>query len=321
MTDTAVHETNLEFPLVRRGKVRDVYRAPRPLANHLLVATTNRVSVFDVVLQDPIPGKGKVLTAMSRHFLALLQSWIGVENHLVDIEIASALVGLVERDHPELAGQVSVWRRVQPVMAELIVRRHITGSFFRAYKSGERNILGHQFPDGLADGADLGKVIFTPSTKAEKGHDENITEAAYSSLVEKQFPQQGKELAEYLRDKVLAAGRQTYDYCQERGIVLLDSKFEFGVVSPGEKVEVLIIDEAVTSDSSRFCKMADWEVGNLVAYDKELVRQYVLQQAERAGLSLGSEGFEVFVSELRLPTEIIDKTAERYREIGEILMS
>lgn len=321
MTNNAVHETNLEFPLERRGKVRDVYRAPGPFADHLLVVTTDRVSVFDVVLPDPIPGKGKVLDAMSRHFLALLQNWIGVENHLVNNEISSALVGRVESDHPELAGQVSVWRRVQPVMVELIVRRHITGSFYREYKKGERNILGHHFPEGLADGAYLEELIFTPSTKAEEGHDQNITEADYARFVEEQFPQHGRELAEYLRDKVLTAGRQAYDYCRERGIVLLDSKFEFGVISFEGIIEILIIDEAVTPDSSRFCKVKDWEEGRLVAYDKELVRQDVLQAAVKAGFPMGSKGFEDFVAQYRLSDEIIEKTAERYREIGKILMS
>ncbi len=302
--------------------MRDVWQAPPPLSDHLLVVTTDRMSVFDVVLQDAIPGKGEVLTAMSRHFLALTQNWIGVENHLLEDGPAKALIGQVESDHPELAGQVSVWREVLPVMTEFIVRRHITGSYYREYKGGERNILGHRFQDGLADGADLGKTIFTPSTKAEKGHDENISEADYVCLVEDQFPQHGRELAEYLRDKALAAGEQAYAYCRERGIVFLDSKFELGVVEgTNGAFEVVIIDEAVTPDSSRFCMEADWEAGNLVPYDKELVRQHVLQAAKKAGFPMGSEGFEDFVAQLRLPPKIIEETMERYQKIGQILMS
>ena len=322
MASTAVRETNLDLRLQRRGKVRDVWLAPSSLPDHLLVATTDRVSVFDVVLQDPIPGKGWVLNAMSRHFLALLQNWIGVENHLVDNEATRALISEVEAAHPELVGHMDVWRRLDPVMIELIVRRHLTGSFYREYRrgEGERNILGHPFPNGLADGADIGEVIFTPSTKAVVGHDQNITEADYRILVAEQFPTHGIELAEDLRDKVLAAGRQTYEYCRERGIVLLDSKFEFGVAESSAGVLVpFLIDEAVTPDSSRFCKTTDWQSGKLVAYDKELLRQYVLQEAERAGLFLGSEGFEAFVSKLRLPPEIIEETADRYEEIHELL--
>lgn len=320
MASTAVRETNLDLYLKRRGKVRDVWLAPPSLPDHLLVVTTDRVSVFDVVLQDPIPGKGRVLNAMSRHFLALLQNWIGVENHLVNNEATKALISQVEAAHPELVGHMDVWRNVEPVMIEFIVRRHITGSFLREYATGERNILGHPFADGLTDGADLGEVIFTPSTKAVLGHDENITEADYLRLVANQFPTHGSELAEYLRRKVLAAGRQTYEYCRERGIVFLDSKFEFGVQErdTGEP-EIFLIDEVVTPDSSRFCKTADWEAGKLVAYDKELLRQYVLQIAKEAGHSIGSEGFEAFVSELRLPAEIIEETAARYREISELL--
>ena len=317
---TAVHEPVLDFPLVRQGKVRDVYRVP-DLPGQLVVHTTNRVSVFDVVMQDPIPGKGKVLDAMSRHFLLLLKEWVGVDNHLVDTEATRALISQVDRDHPELVGQVSVWREVNPVMAEFIVRRYITGSFYREYEKGERKILGHQFPDGLADGADLGTGIFTPSTKAEMGHDQNITEAEYSRLVEEQFPQHGRELAKYLRGKTLAAGREAYNYCRERGIVLLDSKFEFGVVNPEGIIEILIIDEAVTPDSSRFCKFQDWEAGRLFPFDKELVRKHVLQAASKAGFLMGSEGFEAFVAELRLPTEIIEQIAARYEEIEKILMS
>jgi phosphoribosylaminoimidazole-succinocarboxamide synthase len=207
-------------------------------------------------------------------------------------------------------------------MTELIVRHHIAGSYWRAYDGVECSILGHRFPGGLDNGADLGKTIFTPSTKAEVGHDENISEADYVRLVRDQFPQQGRELAEYLREKALAAGEQAYAYCRERGIVFLDSKFEFGVVEgTNGAFEVVIIDEAVTPDSSRFCKMTDWEAGNLIAYDKELVRQYVLQAAKDAGFPMGSEGFEAFVSELRLPPAIIEQTSERYREIGKILMS
>jgi len=153
VTSTAVHETNLDYTPVRQGKVRDVYRAPTYLPGHLVVATTDRTSVFDEILKDSIPGKGRVLNALTRHFLPLLKEWVGVGNHLVDNEATRALISQVERDHRELAGMVSVWREVTPVLIEFIVRRHITGSLYREYKKGARNILGHQFPPGLADGA------------------------------------------------------------------------------------------------------------------------------------------------------------------------
>jgi len=141
--------------------------------------------------------------------------------------------------------------------------------------------------------------------------------------MEQQFPGQGIALAKDLQDKVLDAGRQVYEYCRKRGIVFLDSKFEIGVVlGPGGSiVEFIFIDEAVTPDSSRFCKVEDWEAGRLVPFDKELIRQIVLQAAVKAGFPMGSEDFEDFVGQYRLPAEIIEQTTARYEEIERILIS
>ncbi len=314
----AVGQSNLpRFDLVRRGKVRDVYETYT--SSRLVVVTTDRISVFDVVLPTVIPGKGRVLTSMSNHFFKVLSETLGIQCHLLTDNRAEDLIKGVEGRYPELSGRVSVWRRVEPVLIEFIVRRHLTGSYWKEYAAGTRLIKGQQFPEGLSDGADLGKIFFTPSTKADVGHDQNITLSEYSRRVREQFAQEGDGLAEDLADLTILAGQFLYDYCRERGIVFLDSKFEWGLARVGGTSQSLLIDEVATPDSSRFVRLSDWEAGRLSPYDKQLVRTYCLQRAAEAGHPQGSDFFEKFLSDLELPQDVVAETVSRYEEIEKLL--
>jgi len=334
-TTAVVRESNIEgFTLIRRGKVRDVWSSND--RSQAVAVTTDRISVFDRVLPTPIPGKGVILNQMSHFFFDLIERELGISNHISTEWKAGTTVSSIESGYPELAGRVSVWRQVNPVLIEFIVRANITGSYWEAYAVGERLIHGHEFPEDLSNGDDLPGIIFTPSTKEDVGHDQNIDLVEYRRLVRKQFALTEDWLTPELEALTLKIGRFIYDYCRVRGIIFLDSKFEWGVL--GQKngqfdtplidtrrlkrpFVPLLIDEVVTPDSSRFVKVEDKEAGRLDPYDKQLVRNFVLEEAKKAGHPKGSPGFESFVSQLVPPNEIIEETARRYQEIFERLCS
>ena len=288
MTATALYDTHLaSLPLVNRGKVRDVYAVD---AEHLLIVTTDRLSAFDVVLSQPIPGKGTVLTAMSNFWFARMGGVI--RNHLSRMTLAEALPDPAERALVE--GRAIVVRRLRPLPVEAIVRGYLIGSGWKDYQQTGK-VCGITLPTGLAQAQQLPEPLFTPSTKAEQGdHDENIDFERCAALL-------GRARAEQVRDVSLAIYRAAADYARTKGIIIADTKFEFGLDANDELV---LIDEILTPDSSRFWPAEEYQVGiSPPSFDKQFVRDYLetLDWDKRPPAPI-------------LPSEILEKTAAKYRE-------
>nr|VFJ67688.1 MAG: phosphoribosylaminoimidazole-succinocarboxamide synthase [Candidatus Kentron sp. FW] len=288
MTTTAVFETTLDtLPLRNRGKVRDMYTVGD---DYLLIIATDRISAFDVVLPDPIPGKGAVLTALSDFWLDRMAGVIG--NHQADIPLEEILPDADER--APIQGQASIVRRLAPLPIEAIVRGYLIGSGWKDYQATGR-VCGIGLPEGLAQAQQLPEPIFTPSTKAQEGaHDENIDFEASVALV-------GREMAERIRAVSLELYRQAARFALERGIIIADTKFEFGTDQAGNLV---LIDEVLTPDSSRFWPVSDYRTGiSPPSFDKQFVRDYL------EGLTWNKQP-----PAPRLPPEVIEQTAEKYQE-------
>ena len=282
------------LPLLNSGKVRDIYAVD---GTHMLIVTTDRISAFDVVLPDPIPGKGAVLTALSNF-------WFGrtsgiVENHLTGIDPASVLGGAAER--ASVKGRAIVVRRLKPLPVEAIVRGYIIGSGWKDYQRTGA-ICGIRLPAGLQQAEQLPEPIFTPSTKAEIGaHDENISFDRAVELL-------GRELAERVRDLSLRIYRESAEYARGRGIIIADTKFEFGTDSDSK---VYLIDEVLTPDSSRFWPADSYRVGiSPPSFDKQYVRDY-LETLDWDKKAPGPS----------LPDEVIRNTAAKYREARDRLIN
>ncbi len=281
------------LPLVTKGKVRDIYTAGD---DHLLIVTTDRLSAFDVVLPDPIPGKGEVLTALSDFWFQRTQAL--VRNHLADLSLEAVL------PHPEeralVAARAVVVHRLKPLPVEAIVRGYLIGSGWKDYQR-TGTVCGIKLPDGLKLAQQLPEPLYTPSTKAEIGlHDENIDFATTAKLL-------GTARAEQVRDISLGLYRQAAAYALEKGIIIADTKFEFGVDAEDNLV---LIDEALTPDSSRFWPADGYVVGtNPPSFDKQFVRDYL----ERLG-------WDKKPPAPRLPPEIIAKTAAKYQEARQRLI-
>ena len=271
--------------LVRRGKVRDVYAVD---ADKLLIVASDRLSAFDVVLPDPIPGKGRVLTALSNFWFARMAGVIA--NHLLDIEPESVVA---PHERPQVAGRAVVARRLKPLAIEAIVRGYIIGSGWKDYqKTGA--VCGIALPAGLKQAEILPEPIFTPSTKADVGHDENISFAEAAKIV-------GSGTAEKVRDAALKIYTEARDYAAGKGIIIADTKMEFGLDAQGE---IILIDELLTPDSSRFWPVSQYEVGQSPpSFDKQYVRDW-----------LESSGWDKTPPAPALPADVIAKTAEKYRE-------
>ena len=270
-------ETKLDLQLVRKGKVRDTYA----LNGQLLMVATDRLSAFDVVFSEGIPRKGEVLNKLSAFWFGKTKKII--DNHFVSLQLPKGLP-------PYLKGRSMVVERCGPVPLECVVRGHVTGSAWKEYrKSG--TVCGIPLPPGLHDGSELPQAIFTPSTKAVEGHDENITEEQAIKLV-------GEEIYSAIKEKSI----QLYDYAKaharEHGLVLADTKFEFGISRDNK---VILIDEALTPDSSRYWLEDKYEVGVLESLDKQYVRNY-----------LETTGWDKNPPPPPLPKEIVQKTSERY---------
>jgi phosphoribosylaminoimidazole-succinocarboxamide synthase len=271
-----------------RGKVRDLY----DLGDKLLIVATDRLSAFDVVLPTPIPDKGRVLTQLSLFWFNLLRGLI--PNHVLS---ATEFPAPFDRFKDELAGRSMVVRKTQPLPIECVVRGYVSGSGWKEYRATGK-ICGIPLPSGLRESDRLPAPIFTPATKAVSGHDENISFEQAASLV-------GTELAE----KVRAIGLELYGraaaYAQPRGIILADTKFEFGLLNG----ELIWIDEALTPDSSRFWPAAHYSPGGPQAsFDKQFVRDYL----ERMRWPKTPPGPE-------LPPEVVEATRAKYREAFHIL--
>ncbi|MGY6216161.1 phosphoribosylaminoimidazolesuccinocarboxamide synthase [Methylolobus aquaticus] len=285
--DTLFESALTTLPLRSRGKVRDIYDID---GEYYLIVTTDRLSAFDVVLPDPIPEKGRVLTAVSRFWFERLSSVIG--NHLADLDLAAVLPDPGER--ALVAGRSMVVRKLNPLPVEAVVRGYLIGSGWKDYLATGA-VCGMPLPSGLAMAQQLPEAIFTPSTKAETGsHDANIDFDETCRLI-------GRDLAEQVRDVSLTLYRTAAAYALQRGIIIADTKFEFGLDRDGNLVW---IDEALTPDSSRFWPADQYRVGiSPPSFDKQFVRDYL----ETLDWNKRAPG-------PHLPPEIIAKTAAKYHE-------
>jgi len=289
----ALYESNLSsIPLIQKGKVRDIYAIGE---RQLLIVTTDRISAFDVVLSEPVPGKGLVLTALSDFWFARIGN--SIANHLSDIPLLDVLTDKSERQQVE--GRAIVVDKLKPLPIESIVRGYIIGSGWKDYQRTGR-VCGIDLPSGLEQAERLPEPIFTPSTKADVGdHDENINFDHACNLV-------GRERAEEVRRVSLDIYKNAADYAKRKGIIIADTKLEFGL---DVEDNLVLIDEVLTPDSSRFWPASEYRVGvSPPSFDKQFVRDYLetLDWDKRAPAP-------------NLPTDILERTAEKYREALEQL--
>jgi len=286
-------ETDLpELELLHRGKVRDIYAIDE---KRMLIVTTDRLSAFDVVLPQPIPGKGEVLTRVAKFWFRRTQPL--VSNHLLDDELAKVIPDAATRE--QLGDRAMIVRRLRPLPVEAIVRGYLIGSGWKDYQATGK-VCGIELPPGLQLADRLPEAIYTPSTKAAVGeHDENIDFAATVDLL-------GRELAEQVRQTSLRIYNEAATYAHERGIIIADTKFEFGLDEDGC---LHLIDEVLTPDSSRFWPADQYRPGiSPPSFDKQFVRDY-LETLDWDKTPPGPE----------LPAEIIEKTAGKYREAERLL--
>jgi len=283
-----VFETALRgLPLVHRGKVRDIYAVG---ADHLLIVTTDRLSAFDVVLPDPIPGKGRVLQQISEFWFRETQKIL--PNQLTDLPLESAVSDPAELEL--LRGRAAIVRKLEALPIEAVVRGYLIGSGYKDYqRSGA--VCGIPLPPGLGLAARLPEALFTPATKAAVGeHDENIPYAECERLL-------GAEVAAAVREAALALYHHASRHARARGLIIADTKFEFGLDGDGRLV---LIDEVLTPDSSRFWPAEGWRVGiSPPSFDKQYVRDYL----ETLDWNKQAPG-------PRLPAEVIARTAAKYAE-------
>jgi phosphoribosylaminoimidazole-succinocarboxamide synthase len=287
-TSETVYQSDIKsLPLINRGKVRDIYAVGD---DELLILTSDRLSAFDVVLPDPIPGKGQVLSEVSAFWFGMMQDL--VPNHLTGRSLADVLMDPKERAQAE--GRSVIVRKYKPLPVECIVRGYLIGSGWKDYqKTGA--VCGIPLPKGLRQAERLPETIFTPSTKAEQGsHDENISFTQTEKLI-------GRELAAKVRDLSIAIYERAAEYARSRGIIIADTKFEFGTDPAGR---LYLIDEVLTPDSSRFWPADSYEVGiSPPSFDKQYVRDY-----------LETLDWNKSPPAPRLPEEVIRNTSAKYRE-------
>ncbi len=279
----AILETSLPFPLARRGKVRDVY----DLGESFLFIATDRISAFDVVLSPGIPDKGKILTQISNFWF---RRFPDIPNHLIETGFGDFPSEV--RAHPDLRGRSVIVKKCQVVPVECVARGYLTGSGLKEY---QRNgtVCGIPLAPGLVNGSKLPEPIFTPATKEETGHDENISFERMCAIV-------GDDLARELRAKTLAIYAQAAEYALTRGIIIADTKFEFGLAGG----DVVWIDEALTPDSSRFWPADQYAPGSSPpSYDKQFVRDW-----------LETTGWNKTPPAPELPPDVVEKTRAKYIE-------
>jgi len=288
-----VETTLADLKLVRRGKVRDVYAVDE---DRLLIVATDRISAFDSVSPTPIERKGEVLTALSHFWFAKLGHV--VPNHLLTTDI-DEMPEVIRGHAAQLRGRSMLVRHTEVFPVECVVRGYLSGSGWKDYqRTGQ--VCGHQLPAGLRDSEKLAAPIFTPATKAETGHDENIGETEMAAIV-------GSEVTEFLRDVSLRIYQEASDYALSRGIIIADTKFEFGRDRDGR---IILIDEVLTPDSSRFWPVDSYQVGKSQAsFDKQYVRDYL----ERIN-------WDKQPPAPTLPPEVAAATTARYLEAYELLV-
>jgi len=292
---SALHESNLSsLPLLHRGKVRDLYAIDD---QHLLIVQTDRLSAFDVILPNPVPGKGQVLTTLSNFWFAKLGHII--PNHLSGIAVEDVVK--TDADRAQIKGRAFVVKRLRPLPIEAIVRGYLVGSGWKEYKKSGA-VCGIKLPAGLQEAQQLPQPLFTPSTKAAAGeHDENIS-----------FEQAVKLMGEARANEVRAASLALYSeaaaYAATKGIIIADTKFEFGTDETGK---MYLIDEALTPDSSRFWPAESYRVGsNPPSFDKQFVRDW-----------LEASGWNKQPPAPQIPAGVLQKTSDKYHEALRRLMA
>lgn len=280
-----------EYKPFKSGKVRELY----DLGDSLIMVCTDRISAFDNILESPIPKKGEVLNKMSKFWFDFTKDV--VPNHMISIDAADMPVFFRK---PEFDGNSMKTQKLEMIPIECIVRGYITGSGWESYKK-DGTICGIRLPEGLEECEKLPEAIFTPSTKAPAGeHDMNISMEEGAEWIEKTFPGKGKEYMERLRDLTLALYRKCADYALSKGIIIADTKFEFGLDKEGN---IVLGDEMLTPDNSRFWPLDGYAPGKgQPSYDKQFVRDYLKENPGDV-----------------LPQEIIDKTIGKYVEAYELL--
>lgn len=294
MKSTAPVITTIDLPKlkqVNKGKVRHIY----DVGSHYLIVTSDRVSAFDVILSRGIPHKGRVLTQISEFWF----TYLNANHHLVSTNVDD-FPAQCQPYREQLEGRSMLVKKAKVLPVECVVRGYLVGSGWKEYQA-KGTVCGIELPKGLRQADKLETPIFTPAYKAPQGeHDENITFKQMEQMV-------GKELAAYLRDKSLEIYKQGRDYAQNRGIILADTKFEFGVFDG----DIILIDEVLTPDSSRYWAQADYQPGiSPPSYDKQIIRDY-LETLDWDKTPPGPE----------LPDDIIEKTSQKYLEIESILTS
>lgn len=281
-----------EFPLLNRGKVRDIYDID---ASTLLIVTTDRMSAFDVIMQEPVPYKGVVLNQITLFWMKKFAHFI--KNHLIESDV-NAFPSSLTPYKEQLEGRAVLVKKAKPLPIECIVRGNITGSGWKDYQAtGE--ICGYALPSGLLESARLEKPLFTPSTKAEQGeHDQNITPAQVSERI-------GTSLAKKVEQISLTLFEEARSWAESRGIIIADTKFEFGEVDG----ELILIDEVLTPDSSRFWPAKGYEPGkSQPSFDKQFLRDW-----------LSSQPWDKTPPPPHLPKDVIEVTQKKYREAYRIL--
>ncbi len=277
----AVIETSLPLPLARRGKVRDVY----DLGEHFLFVATDRISAFDVVLSPGIPDKGRVLTQISNFWFSRFKD---IESHIVESQFSRFPSEV--RAHAELRGRSVIVKKCSVIPIECVARGYLVGSGLKEYRQSG-TVCGIRLEPGLTTASKLSKPIFTPATKEETGHDQNISFERMSEMI-------GRDLAAKLRDLTLSLYLRAAEYALTRGIIIADTKFEFGLFQG----RVVWIDEALTPDSSRFWPADQYTTGkNPPSYDKQFVRDW-----------LESTGWDKNPPAPELPSEIVERTRGKY---------
>lgn len=282
-----------QFSPVKEGKVREIY----DIGDSLIMYATDRISAFDVILKNKVTNKGRVLTQMSRFWFDYTKDVI--PNHMLSVDV---------NDMPEFfrmeefRGRSMLCRKLTMIPIECIVRGYITGSGWESYKKNG-TVCGIQLPEGLKECDKLPEPIYTPSTKAEIGdHDENISYEKSIEVLEKAFPGHGEEYAKKIKDATIALYVKCADYARTRGIIIADTKFEFGLNEDGE---VILADEMLTPDSSRFWPVEGYEPGHSQpSFDKQFVRDWLKANPD---------------SDYNLPQEVIDKTIAKYLEAYRLL--
>lgn len=293
----ALYESSIKsLPLISKGKVRDIYAIGD---DQLLMVTTDRLSAFDVVMGEPIPGKGIVLNEMANFWFGKLSHVI--PNHLTGIDPCS-VVAVDEVN--QVKGRAIVTKRLKPIMVEAVVRGYLSGSGWKDYQDTGA-ICGIQLPEGLKNAQQLPEPIFTPAAKADVGeHDENISYAE----VEKRI---GQELAAKIKEVSIRLYKEASVYAASKGIIIADTKFEFGL---DENNSLILMDEVLTADSSRFWPAASYQVGsNPPSFDKQFVRDW-LESA-----TVNGQPWNKSAPAPKLPEDVIEKTAAKYREALETL--